>query len=786
VNEIPPGIPEAPVWSLALGWLGKGSIAASILFFVLAAVLYGFQPKFPKAGRVARVSFTLGCLGVLSTFGCLVTLFLNNQFQYQYVWEHGDVTTDIKYKISGVWNAQEGSFLLWAITSSIFGLLSVRGTGPYRRWFTVVYSVYLGVLTSILAYDTPFNLIPQAFAHGKWYVIPNGAGMTPSLQNYWDVIHPPTIFSGFGSLTIFFAYAMSALMTGDAKGWVSRARPWALVSTAILGLGICMGGLWAYDTQGWGGFWAWDPVENVSFVPWLFLVVFVHGLLVQTTRGRWGLSNIFWGAMPFIAYVYGTFLTRSGLLDKVSVHSFANMNSSALAILRCFLFFVIGAFAVTYWVRRKVALASLPEPEPELNGVHRESFYRFGMMLISLTAVVVALGMSWPVIVALRNGQGSKVDEWLYHQVMVWFFLPIMLLMAVTPFVSWRAMGWKALGNRIFTVTCFSIGITGVLQMLLMNPTIGVHALSDATVAGPFHTHVSLVFWMLLLILTCVFVAVGNIWRAAEIIRRSPTGVGGFVAHLGMATLMAGLIISRGYEQKEQIFVRQGSPAHGLGYLIAYKDTTTNDLFDRNRKVEFDVTSPSGEHFIASPGDYQYGSDSDTKDNVMPHVQRSPSHDVYISMLAPQIQAWDKPISLEPGHGQTINDTTIEYLKPVQKGKPGQAGTTFGAQIRLTAIGDDEERHQYMATPSVELTSEGVRPTLPTLGPDYKVALLGMDPLDKTAQLMLFFSPPIYPIEIFYKPLTGLVWAGAILMTLGGLLSAWSRRRVEKKVVVPV
>jgi cytochrome c-type biogenesis protein CcmF len=763
---------------MALGSFGIASIWASIIFFSLGSLLYAFFPKHPKLEKLARISFTLGCLGLFSTFGCIVTLFLNNQFQYQYVWEHGDVSTAIKYKISGVWNAQEGSFLLWASTSAIFGLLTVRGTGPYRRWFTVVYCVYLGVLSSILACDTPFALIPQAFAHGKWYVVPNGAGMTPSLQNYWDVIHPPTIFSGFGCLTVFFAYAMSALLTGDAKGWVARARPWALVNVAILGVGICMGGLWAYETQGWGGFWAWDPVENVSFVPWLFLVVFAHGLLVQTTRGRWGLSNVVLGAIPFLAYVYGTFLTRSGLLDGASVHSFVSMNSSALEILRGFLVFVIGAFVVTFLVRRKVATASLPAPETETDGANRENFYRFGMMLISLTGVVVALGMSWPVIAALKNGHGSKVEEWLYHQVMVWFFLPIMLLMAITPFVSWRSMGWKALGNRLFSVMCFSIGITGVIQMLLMMPRYGVHPIPGATVAGPFHMRVSLVFWMLLLIFVCVFVAVGNIWRTVEIGKRSPTGIGGFVAHLGMAVLFGGLIISRGYEQKEEIFVRQGSPAIGLGYLVAYKDATTNDLTDRNRKIRFDVTGPDGQHFVASPGDYQYGSDEDPKDNVWPHVQRAMSHDLYLSMAPPEVTAWNKPITLEPGHGETIDDATVEYLKPTMTGKPGVAGTTFGALVRLTAAGDDGERRQYEANPSLELTSEGVRPTLPTLGPDYKIAILKMDPTEKSVQLMLFFSPPIYPIEIFYKPLTCLVWLGPIIMASGGLLAAWSRRRI--------
>src|SRR5262249_32064476 len=162
-----------------------------------------------------------------------------------------------------------------------------RFSGMYRRWFTVSASVFLATVAGILCYETPFNVLPEAIAHGKTFVSEHGGGMTPSLQNYWVVIHPPTIFSGFGTLAIFFAMAGAALLEKNAQDWIKIIRPWALLSIAILGVGICMGGLWAYETQGWGGFWAWDPVENASFIPWLFMVVLAHGIIVQTTRNKW-------------------------------------------------------------------------------------------------------------------------------------------------------------------------------------------------------------------------------------------------------------------------------------------------------------------------------------------------------------------------------------------------------------------------------------------------------------------------------------------------------------------
>lgn len=782
MNDIPAGIPVAPAWSLWTGQAGTAFIWAALIFMIAAAVLWIAQPRFPIAERPAKVAFNLGAICFFGAFGSLALLFLKDQFQFEYVFMHGEVNTDPKYKLAGVWNAQEGSFLLWACTSALFGLLSVRGTGLYRRWFTVVYSSFLACLAAILAYETPFTILPGAIAHGKTFVVPNGEGMTPSLQNYWDVIHPPTIFTGFGSLTVFFAYAVAALLVGNASEWVARVRPWVLVSTAILGLGICMGGLWAYETLGWGGFWMWDPVEIASFIPWLFTVTFAHGVLVQVTRKQWTLSNLFLGGLPFVSFLYGTFLTRSGLLDKVSNHSFAEMDGNARGVLRWFLIVVTVAFVALWALRGPKVAAAAPKPEADAAGLTREVFYRFGMMLVSLLAVVVTLGMSWPVITALRGGKGKAIDEWLYHLVVVWFFLPIMLLMAIAPWVSWRAMGWKALGARLLNVVCISIGLTGFAQMGLMSPTFGVHAYAGETVAAPFGFRTSLPYWMLLLIFVCMFVAVSNIWRIVEMLKRSPTGIGGFIAHVGLAVLLGGLIISRGYEQKEDLYVRDGQPAEGLGYIVTFKGTNNLDVFDRNGKVLFDVQAPDGSHFQASPGFYEYGPEDDPKPMTWPFIQRSPSHDIYLSMSPPRFNVWDQPVILHPGETRNVDGTIIQYVKPTRKGVPGTMGVTFGAIVRLTTRDGDGQIQQYTANPTVQLSDEGLVPTLPRIGPDFRIGMKGgMNASDRSVQLMLYFWPPVFPIEIFYKPLTSLIWAGMIVMTGGGLLASWSRRRVTAR-----
>jgi cytochrome c-type biogenesis protein CcmF len=785
VNDLPTGIPLAPAWSLWAGQAGKACIWFAIALFAIAAILWILRPKTAAVEVPAKLSFNLGALCLFGAFGLLATLFAKDQFQYLYVFEHGDSTTDLKYKIAGVWTAQQGSFLLWACTSALFALLTIRGTGPYRRWFSVVFAVFLGTLASILAYETPFDLNPIAQAHGKIFLLANGEGMTPSLQNYWVVIHPPTIFSGFGSLAVFFAYAVAAMLTPSATDWVQRLRPWVLLSTGILGLGICMGGLWAYETLGWGGFWGWDPVEIASFIPWLFTVVLAHGILVQVTRGKWLIANLFLAGLPFISFVYGTFLTRSGLLDKVSNHSFAEMDKHALIVLRWFMIIVSIAFVALWALKAPRLAAAAPKPEADEPGVTREGFYRFGMLLVAMIAVVITAGMSWPVITALRGGTGKAVEEGLYHLSLVWFFVPTMLLMAVAPFVTWRAMGSKELWNRLSNVLCIAIGLTGFIQLAFMSPSIGVHALAGSTVAAPFGFRIALPFWMLVLTFVCVFVIVANVWRIIELSRRSPLGIGGFIAHLGIATLLGGLIVSRGYEQKERIFVREGSPATALGYVVTYKGMTHLDPYDRNGRVFFNVQAPDGEQFEASPGLYSYGpKEEEPKTMVWPSIQHYPSHDIYLAMAPPIVTAWDKPVTILPGQRLDESGTIVEYLKPTRHGQPGTVGVSFGAQVRLTTREDDGSIHQYTADPSVQFTDSGLVPSMPQIGPDYRIAMMGgMNAADRSVQLMLFFSPPVFAIDFFYKPLTCLVWGGMVVMTIGGLMSAYARRRVTAAAV---
>jgi len=775
-------LPDAPQWAVLTGLLGKCLILGGILLFVACIVLWLLQPKRPGLAKAANITFIGGSLTILGAMACLITLFAQNQFEYLVVFSHSDILNPLKYKLASVWAAQQGSFLLWGCGSAIFGLLALRGTGLYRRWYSVTYSVFLGCLCGILAFDSPFQYLKIALLNGVAKVPHTGQGLTPSLQNYWMVIHPPTIFMGFGSLTIMFALSVAAMLTGNVSEWVKIARPWALVTISVLGVGVCMGGMWAYETLGWGGFWAWDPVENMSIVPWLFTVAFVHGIIVQVTKKRWIGSNLILGGIPFLTFVYGTLLTRSGLLDKVSNHSFAEMDKVSLILLVSLLIVVTVAFIALY-IARGIKLAKQSAEEQDAPGYDREGMYRVGVLLVSLMAICISMGLSWPWWCALLTGNGRAIEERQYHLVIVWFFVPTLLLMGLAPFVAWRKMGAKDIFNRIVSVLSVTAGLTGFSLVAIQNPKIGVHLPPGATVAMPFHYKMLLMPWMAILMFVCIFTSVANIWRVAEIFKRSKLGIGGFISHLGVAMLMAGLIISRGFEEKESdVVVPGGGPTKILGYSIAFDKLENKSLTDRDGKALFAIEGPDGQHFEADPGLYYYpGDDGAMTAMVWPYIQRHLAHDFYMAMSKPEIYAWQTPLDFQPGQTRIIksasdedpNDPgmTVTYKKFVMQGPAGSVGTTFGALLHINDRG-----REYDVTPTFQIGEDGPKRDMPQVGSSYRIAMLNMEASDHSVNLQLLFSPPLYPIMLFYKPMTILVWIGTGIMALGGLISAFARR----------
>jgi cytochrome c-type biogenesis protein CcmF len=766
----PNNLVSPPAWSLALGTGCRALVIAAALLFAISALAWYISPRKKSFERVGAWSFTLGCLSLFGTFLGLATLFVANRFEYEYVWGHADTKNAVPYRIAGIWSGQEGSFLLWAVCAAVFGVLAVRHTQNLRRWFSIVYALFLGALSNILAFESPFDL--NKF-EGTPFVPVEGMGLAPSLQNYWVTIHPPTIFLGFGSLTVLFALAIAALVRRDYDEWLPIVRPWAIISATLVGVGLCMGGFWAYETLGWGGFWMWDPVENVSFVPWCFVVALIHGIIVQSTRKTWKITNTLLASLPFLAFVYGTFLTRSGLLSEASVHSFAEMDRSALKLLVAVMGGSVLGFLGLWTVRAFQARRSAMHADEPGGVFRREVFYMMGALLLVLMGLATAIGMSVPLVMALMGQKPKVVEEALYHQVLPYIFIPLMVLMAITPFVSWRSMKPKEFWGRFYSIACIAIGLTGITLFLTvvtpartlinLNPTI--------TMTGGYK--VKGLMFLLLLVGICYMVLVANTWRVIELVKRTKMGVMSFVSHIGIAVLMSGLIISRGFEQHDETVVMRDHPGRLLGYEVHYKGMTS-DLSDRNNQVLFELRDPhkNGEViFTASPGLYNVQQGDQMNSMVWPHIQRGILHDVYVSLGPPQDRA-SQDVNVPLGKSVKLGELTLTYEEMVREGEMGSKGTLFGAKIKVTGQGRDDT-----IIPKLEVGTGGdpIEHAV-ELDQNMQLVMTGMNAADRSITIRVQLNTPIYPVEIFHKPLVGLVWLGTAIMTIAGFLAAAYRR----------
>ncbi len=767
-----------------LTWVG---IFGRILIYVAGILsLLSFGAAFTKRENlaVAAVRWASAAFGL--AFFSLITLFVTSQFQFTYIQKHSALDHEMQYKVAGTWSGQEGSFLLWAVGSALFVGLAVGKSGNYKRWFAGVSSLFLAALAGILSFESPFAL------NAVGTDIHDGFGLPPSLLNYWVVIHPPTIFMGFGCLTALFAWAMAAMLHRDLETWIDQVRPWALVGLSLTGVGLCMGGFWAYETLGWGGFWAWDPVENTSFVPWLILAVFIHGIIVQKTRKKWQLNNIVYCALPFLAFVYGTFLTRSGFLGDTSVHSFANMDRSALWILVALGIASIGAFLAVYIPTAKWWKSQASEA-PKVDGFWtKDTFYGYASWLLISLAVIAAFGMSVPLIQSLKGEKPRVVEESLYNTVVAFPFIPIVFIMAIAPFLTWRKVGIKNFTKYLINLLSATIAVTGFTLLWLkwggQEVNIGSFVvLFPGIPADPkkitnfFINHaVYTTPWILALYALCVFAVFANLTRGVQLFRQNKLSSASMITHIGVILTLMGLIFSRGLEQKvDKIVIHESKTLHAFGYDIELEGRTSG-FGDRNNKIKLKFKK-EGDEFTASPGLYFVpGQDGKPQEFNWPYIHSKFLFDTYVVVRAftfteegaPDFGG-SVPTSVLPGQTADFNGYLFTYQGMETEGSPGAFGAKF-----ITTVTVHSPEGETTIKPYVKLLGPGEleRPVVDA-GNGLGIYVDSINAADKSATFVIKYMTPAYPLEIYYKPLTILVWWGVGIMTFGGTLAAFYRRK---------
>jgi cytochrome c-type biogenesis protein CcmF len=551
-------------------------IAGLAAFYTIPVTALAFRTPEPRRSVVLQSvhNATLAMWAALTLAACtLIGLFLGDEFSVQYVADHSAKAQPIGYKISAMWAGQGGSLLLWAWMLTMYALLAAVAGKRAKDSLTPTAVAIINVVAIFFIALVAFSENPFAVVQGA--APPDGRGLNPLLQNYWMQIHPPTLYAGYVGCTIPFAYAMSALLHRryDMQ-WLAIVRRWTLWPWIILTLGIIMGGRWAYETLGWGGYWAWDPVENASLMPWLTGTAFLHSLMIQTRRGMLKTWNMVLVVLTFLLSVFGTFLTRSGVIS--SVHSFAESNIgpyflSFLAVA------MVLSFGVVIW--RRDDLAADTEFE---SAISREGAFLLNNWILLGAAFAVLWGTVFPSISEAITGTTVSVGKPYFNRVMIPLGLVLLALTGIGPLMAWRKMTLK----KLFFVIRWPLGfgiLTAPLFYLLSRWQTGA-----ATA-----------------VCLCVFVTVAIVSefvRGARA-RRNMTGenygdsfvnlllknrqrYGGYIVHLGIVILFVGFAGAAFDKVTEPIRLQKGQTMAIGEYTLKFNGLVTPQILDKEKEKE--------------------------------------------------------------------------------------------------------------------------------------------------------------------------------------------------------
>jgi cytochrome c-type biogenesis protein CcmF len=726
-----------------------------------AVVLYGIvslrRSEKPAMIRAARILYLMSVASVLGVAAILLNLILTHQFQYTYVWSYSSRSLPLPLLISTFYAGQEGSFTLWLLYTSLIGVFLMRYTARtgYEPYVMSVYALIQSALLVMIVVKSPFVYAwqswPDQIAPG--FVPADGRGLNPLLQNYWMVIHPQVLFSGFSSMAVPYAFAVGALMKRDYDNWIRAATPWLAFAALVLGTGIMMGGFWAYETLGWGGYWGWDPVENSSLVPWLVSIASLHTILSQRRSGSYIRLNLVLGMLCFLFVCYSTFLTRSGVLGDTSVHSFVDPGMLVYWLLvgMLVLFGGIGAF---FMIKR---WKELPRPKAKHDYYSREFALFLGATALFVSAVLIAVGTSAPLITDILYGTKSAVDTSYYVKTNLPLGILMGLLAGLGQLLWWTRMDKRALLRSLLVPAAVSLVLTATVFSIagITRPLAGV------------------------LVFAALFSLLVNVEVGLRIMKGNPKFAGGAVAHVGVAIMLMGFVASSVYDQKETVSLTQGKATSALGYSLTYKGyrPIEHDHFAFDVAVEKD-----GKSFTVAPIMFNSSYNEGLMRN--PDIANLFVRDFYLAPLSLEQKSEEESgatkVTLHKGESTRLDSLQVtmtgfnlpdEQRTNMLEGKEARIGVQL--EVRLAPYGVKK------LEPAKIVGKGGPRDEPARLGEDYEFVImamhqeansemavdLGIKNLRRSA--MAAFEPDVLLAEASVKPFINLVWGGLIVLLVG-------------------
>lgn len=799
--------------AILLGWVACG---LSIFAYFQTA-----QTESIVWRRVGRSSWYVMGAASLAASGILLHLIMSHQFQYAYVYSNTSLDLPTVFLFSSFWAGQEGSFLLWILLTALIGtsvvLFEKRYEAPVMAIVALsqffLLSMVVGLKLGTLSIgSSPFTTLAERFPDATMLQVPgfvpaDGSGLNDLLQNYWMAIHPPMLFVGFAAMVVPFAFAVTALWKRQYTQWVRAALPWTIFAVLVLGVGIALGGYWAYITLSFGGYWAWDPVENSSLVPWLVGVAAFHAMIIQKKSGQGHKAALIFSILAYMLVIYSTFLTRSGILGDVSVHSFVDLglhNQLLIWIL------VLGIMGFGLYAAR---FRELPRPDAEPNILSREFMIFSGAVLLAALAAVILVGTSAPILGRIFRSNPSAVPIEFYNKWTLPLALGFVFLAGLGQLFWWNKMS-VANVNRIL-IKPLSLALASTVLILALTPFIERTIDLDALEARSEVTRMAEAgllsgfgdFWalygtglqMLLLIFMSFFALYGNGIVLLRIARGNLKLAGGALSHVGFALLVLGTVSSSGFStpivrsggvligENRDNFVLTRSETRAVGnYEVTYRGKDFNEL--GRPEYILDFVDHRGREFTMKPVVYLSNQDQWIQH---PDLKLYFEKDIYVA-VTPNLmfeteeerQMKGGSLSLAPGDSTVIGNTQYSvslrgFETTVNSDLvPPETEIAVAAVLDVVDLQSNTRRelrpiYLIMQDRTQQYIQNRVRDW------DFAVTFAGLD-IETGQANFVFEGVEVMPedwivVQASEKPLINVLWIGFIIMSVGMVVSTVRR-----------
>lgn len=838
---------------LALLSLVASLIATIAYFKANKTIIYNEKQSWL---RFARIAFLIETISVIGIFYTLYYIISNHYHEYYYAWNHSSRSLQPQYLLASFWEGQEGSFMLWNFWHCVLGWVFIWRS---RKWEAPVMTVIsfaqfciATMLVGIYIYNikvgnNPFILFRHemgnipVFSNPDYLSLPRimeGNDLNSLLQNYWMVIHPPILFLGFASTIIPFGFAYAGLVNKD-ESWTKVSLSWTCFSAAALGTGVMMGAAWAYESLSFGGYWAWDPVENASMVPWLVLIAGLHTNLIYNSTKYSLKSTYFFYFVSFILVLYSTFLTRTGILGDTSVHAFtgADMTQQLYLFMNIFIWSTVivaaktikekyvtlaAAIVITtlYFVYPFFALASsltafgflfyflnkhIPSIKKEESTYSREFWMFIGALVFFLAAIIITYQTSLPVINSIFNQKHADAEdrEFSYNQIQVFIAFIIGVLAAVTQYLKYKDTPKKTFYKKIALPTIIA---------LVISISISVFGHIDYEKKG-----MGFLAAIHIALFAAVYGVVANAMYIYTGLKGKMKAAGASIAHIGFTLFLVGVLISssnkkvlsenttgiavfektKDQDPAENITLFKGVRTDMGRYNVTYVRDTTNN-FDRKRYFEVKFENKTGDdNFYLYPdvlksnkGQEGFAFNPDKKHYLWGDIFVHATS--FIANAAETDTASFRSVELKKGdttfysNGMIIlNDVQINPAEFKRSLLPGETPV----MLDMTVISKNGRQYPVRPGFAINVQNSSYRNFPDTvmaqslilrfekLG-DEKTGLLNIG-IKETSNLN-----DIMTLKVYEFPMVSLVWLGIIIMVFGLILSILQRVRKARLIVV--